>query len=80
MAEKGNVSVNPETKGQWVGGKPRVEGCLGSWWMHVVVSSSRVVFQQLITSFAIVCFGFVAVPGARLHVFFLRAPCSICSL
>ena len=42
--------------------------------MHVVVSSSRVVFQQRITSFAIVCFGFVVVPGVSLHVLFLRVP------
>ena len=27
-------------EGQWVGGKPRIEGFLGSGWMHVVVSSS----------------------------------------
>ena len=37
--------------------------------MHVVVSSSRVVFQQRVTSFAIVCFGFVVVPGVSLHLF-----------
>ena len=37
--------------------------------MHVVVSSSRVVFQQRITSFAVVCFGFVVVPGVSLYVF-----------
>ena len=37
--------------------------------MHVVVSSSCVVFQQRITSFAIVRFGFVVVPGVSLHVF-----------
>ena len=73
MAEKGNVSPNP-----WTKEKPRAKGCLGSWWMHVVVSSSRVVFQQRITSFAIVRFGFVIVPGVSLHVFFLRAPSSLC--
>ena len=41
--------------------------CLGSWWTHVVVSSSRVVFQQCIISFVIVCCGFVVVPGVSLH-------------
>ena len=46
--------------------------------MHVVVSSSRVVFHLCIISFVIVCFGFVVVPGVSLHVFFLRAPCSFC--
>ena len=44
--------------------------------MHVVVSSSRVIFHHCIISFVIVCFGFVVVPGVSLHVFFLRAPCS----
>ena len=73
MAKKGDASLNPETTGQWLGGKPRVKGCLGNWWMHVVVSSSRVVFQQRITSFAIVCFGVVVVPGVSLHVSFFRA-------
>ena len=42
--------------------------------MHVVVSSSCVVSQQRITSFAIVRFGFVVVPGVSLHVFFLTGP------
>ena len=37
--------------------------------MHVFVSSSRVVFHHCIISFVIVCFGFVVVPGVRLHVF-----------
>ena len=37
--------------------------------MHVVVSSSRVVFHHCIISFVIVCFGFVVVPGVSLHVF-----------
>ena len=37
--------------------------------MHVVVSSSRVVFHHGIISFVIVCFGFVVVPGVSLHVF-----------
>ena len=37
--------------------------------MHVVVSSSRLVFHHCIISFVIVCFGFVAVPGVSLHVF-----------
>ena len=37
--------------------------------MHVVVSSSCVAFQQRITSFAIVRFGFVVVPGVSLHFF-----------
>ena len=46
--------------------------------MHVVVSSSRVIFHHCIISFVIVCFGFVVVPGVSLHVFFLRAPCSFC--
>ena len=46
--------------------------------MHVVVSSSCVVSQQRITSFAIARFGFAVVPGVSLHVFFLRAPCSVC--
>ena len=45
--------------------------------MHVVVSSSRVVFHHCIISFVIVCFGFVVVPGGGLHVFFLRAPCPV---
>ena len=40
--------------------------------MHVVVSSS-LVFQHCIISFVIVCFGFIVVPGASLHVF-LTAP------
>ena len=35
--------------------------------MHVVVSSSRVVFQHCIISFVIVCFGFVIVAGVSLH-------------
>ena len=39
--------------------------------MHVVVSSSRVVFHHCIISFVVVCFGFVVVPGVSLH-FFLR--------
>ena len=42
--------------------------------MHVVVSSSHVVFHHCIISFAIVCFGFVVVPGVSLHVFFLTGP------
>ena len=46
--------------------------------MHVVVSSSRVVFHHCIISFVVVCFGFIVVPGVSLHVFFLRAPCSFC--
>ena len=46
--------------------------------MHVVVSSSRVIFRHCIISFVIVCFGFVVVPGVSLHVFFLRPPCSFC--
>ena len=46
--------------------------------MHVVVSSSRVIFHHCIISFVIVCFGFVVVPGESLHVFFLRAPSSFC--
>ena len=37
--------------------------------MHVVVSSSRVVFQHCIISFVTVYFGFVVVPGVSLHVF-----------
>ena len=37
--------------------------------MHVVVSSSHVVFHHCIISFVIVCFGFVVVPGVSLHVF-----------
>ena len=46
--------------------------------MHVVVSSSRVVFHHCIISFVMVCFGFVVVPGVGLHVFFfLRAPCPV---
>ena len=40
---------------QWVGGKPRIKGFLGSGWMHVVVSSSRAVVQHYIISFGIVC-------------------------
>ena len=40
--------------------------------MHVVVSSSRVVFHPRIISFVIVCFGFVVVHGVSLHVLFLR--------
>ena len=42
--------------------------------MHVVVSSSRVVFHHCIISFVIVCFGFAVVPVVSLHVFFLPAP------
>ena len=49
--------------------KPRLKMCLGSGWMHVVVSSSRVVFQHNITSFVIVCFGFLVVRGVSLHYF-----------
>ena len=37
--------------------------------MHVVVSSSCVVFQHCIIAFVIVCFGFVVVPGVSLHAF-----------
>ena len=37
-------------------------------WVHVVLSSSRAVFQHNIISFAIVCFGFIVVPGVSLHV------------
>ena len=50
-------------EGQWVGGKPRTKGFLGSGWMHVVVSSSRAVVQHYIISFVIVRFGFIVVPG-----------------
>ena len=50
-------------EGQWVGGKPRIKGFLGSGWMHVVVSSSRAVVQHYIISFVIVRFGFIVVPG-----------------
>ena len=50
-------------EGQWVGGKPRIKGFLGSVWMHVVVSSSRAVVQHYIISFVMVCFGFIVVPG-----------------
>ena len=64
-------------EGQWVGGKPRIKGFLGSGWMHVVVSSSRAVVQQYIIFFVIVCFGFIVVPGVS-YMFFLRVPCSFC--
>ena len=37
--------------------------------MHVVVSSSRVVFQHYIISLVVVCFGFIVVPGVSLHAF-----------
>ena len=37
--------------------------------MHVVVSSSRAVVQHYITSFVIVCFGFIVVPGVS-YTFF----------
>ena len=50
-------------EGQWVGGKPRTKGFLGSGWMHVVVSSSRAVVQHYIISFGIVC------SWGKLHVF-----------
>ena len=40
--------------------------------------SKGVSWEQRITSFAIVRFGFVVVPRVSLHVFFLRAPGSIC--
>ena len=43
--------------------------------MHVVVSSSRVVFHHCIISFVIVGFGFVVVLGVSLHVcFYLTRP------
>ena len=58
---------------QWVGGKPRIKGFLGSGWMHVVVSSSRAVVQHYIISFGIVCFGFIVVPGVT-YMFFLTGP------
>ena len=76
MAEKAMYPRTQRLRGS--GGKAKSKGCLGSWWMHVVVSSSCVVFQQRITSFAIVRFGFVVVPRVSVHVFFLRAPGSIC--
>ena len=60
-------------EGQWVGGKPRIKGFLGSGWMHVVVSSSRAVVQHYIISFGIVCFGFIVVPGVS-YMFFLTGP------
>ena len=50
-------------EGQWVEGKPRIKGFLGSGWMHVVVSSSRAVVQHYIISYVIVRFGFIVVPG-----------------
>ena len=50
-------------EGQWVGGNARIKEFLGSWWMHVVVSSSRAVVQHYIIFFVIVCFGFIVVPG-----------------
>ena len=66
-------------EGQWVGGKPRIKGFLGSGWMHVVVSSSRAVVQHYIISFVIlcVCVGFIVVPGVS-YMFVLRVPCSFC--
>ena len=60
-------------EGQWVGGKPRIKGFLGSGWMHVVVSSSRAVVQHYMISFEIVCFGFIVVPGVSC-IFFLTGP------
>ena len=50
-------------EGQWVGGKPRIKGFLGSEWMQVVVSSSRAVVQHYVICFVIVCVGFMVVPG-----------------
>ena len=50
--------------------------------MHVVVSSSCVVFQQRITSFAILRFGFVGVLGVEfVYMFFLTGPLfDLCSM
>ena len=64
-------------EGQWVGGKPRIKGFLGSGCLLVVVSSSRAVVQHYIMSLVIVCFGFIVVPGVS-YIFFLRVPRSFC--
>ena len=44
-----SISYSSYIEGQWVGGKPRIKGFLGSGWMHVVVSSSRAVVQNYMT-------------------------------
>ena len=55
-------------EGQWVGGKPRIKGFLGSGWMHIVVSSSRAVVQHYIISWNCV-FRFHCCSWGKLHVF-----------
>ena len=61
-------------EGQWVGGKPRIKGFLGSGWMHVVVSSSRAVVQHYVIFVVIVCFDFIAVPGVSYMFFSYGSP------
>ena len=60
-------------EGQWVGGKPRIKGFLGSRWMHVVVSSSRAAVQHYVIFVVIVCFDFIVVPGVS-YMFFRTGP------
>ena len=65
-------------EGQWVGGKPRIKGFLGSGWMHVVVSFSRAVVQHYVMFIVIVCFDFIVVPGVS-YMFFRTAFCIRCT-
>ena len=65
-------------EGQWVGGKPRIKGFLGSGWMHVVVFSSRAVVQHYVIFVVTVCFDFIVVPGVSYMFFSVRVPCSFC--
>ena len=58
-------------------GTDKSKGCLGSGWIHAVVSSSHVVFHHCIIPSVIVCSGLVVAPGVcSVCMCFSRAQCS----